>query len=237
MPFSLDAHHVIFHTTKRELAVMPPRKRGSGLSHQHKSGTGRSKRTANHKIGESKNCGIAKSTSRRKRKSFLEVGTAAVAAATLIICSSVASVSNASDSGLSKSNESYSSVTSLTNSSSLLTITPILDSKYNQKCTQEAADIEINPDAFSETNGRKKRKSNEASKHAQWREVLKAVNLIMSYDDKSKKALVLKGVVDHPKMAKYAKAVVSFQQRSKRWHCSTTDNNKRHSMSFWQPKI
>ena len=156
---------------------MPPRKRGSGLSHQHKSGTGRSKRTANCKIGESKNGGITKSTSKRKRKSFLEVGTAAIAMATSAIRSSVATVSNASGSRLSKSNESYSSVTSLTNSSLLLTITPILDSKYKQKCTQETADIEINPDAFSETNGRKKRKSNEASKCMQWREVLKAVNL------------------------------------------------------------
>ena len=30
---------------------------------------------------------------------------------------------------------------------------------------------------------------------------------MMSYDDESKTALLLKGVVDHPKMAKYAKAV------------------------------
>ena len=141
---------------------MPPRKRGSGLSHQHKSGTGRSKRTANRKIGESKNGGITKSTS--KRKSFLEVSTAAVASAASAIHSSVATVSNASvsnagDSRLSKSNESYSSVTSLTNSSSLLTITPNLDSKYKQKCTQEAADIEIKPDAFSEeTEERKERR-------------------------------------------------------------------------------
>ena len=132
---------------------------------------------------------------------------AALAIHSSVATVSNASVSNASDSRLSKSNESCSSVTSLTGSSSLSTITPILDSKYKQKCTQEAADIEIIPDAFSETNGRKKRKSNEASKHAQWREVLKAVNLMTSYDDDSKTALVLKGVVDHPKMAKYAKAV------------------------------
>jgi hypothetical protein len=50
----------------------------------------------------------------------------------------------------------------------------VLSSKYKRKCTQ---------DAFSETKGGKKRKSNEASKLAEHREDHNAVDVLTRHDD------------------------------------------------------
>ena len=179
-----------------------PKKGRTKVGRKPKCGTGRSSKKAMREIGMKANGNYAKSTSRKKKAQKGRLVPDRHSTPRSSLCESVESTSiTSTDSTIPTSMASSVPPTH----PSLPMVTPIT-SEYKRKCIERARDIEFDPNAFSEMNSGKKRKSEEAANLAQRREVNKSVASLKKYNDDSKTLLVLKGLVNHPDMAPFVKA-------------------------------